>query len=212
MSISEKTLKSEYSSKLYFFIAFNFLIAWSVIIFGKIEFNNITVFLKEAVSQESLIGIFLPITTIVINGLLSSNIKAKLVFWKIKNPLPGSIAFSKLSHSDARISIKSLESRNGVLPTDPQEQNRLWYNIYKKHDNKPIIHEVHRNFLFTRDMSSIAFLFAVLWLFAMPFLHIEILAKSLLWLVYVLEYFLTMIAARNYGHRFVCNVLAEESV
>ena len=51
----------------------------------------------------------------VVNGLLSADAKARIVFWRWSNPLPGSEAFSRHASRDPRIDIAALEEKNGGL-------------------------------------------------------------------------------------------------
>ena len=53
----------------------------------------------------------------VVNGLLSAQAKARLVFWRWKNPLPGSEAFSRYVTLDPRIDVAALKSKRNVSMT-----------------------------------------------------------------------------------------------
>jgi hypothetical protein len=94
----------------------------------------------------------------VVNGLLSSDTKARLVFWRWAHPLPGSFAFSRYAQRDSRIDLAALEKRVGPFPSEPREQNARWYKLYKSICNEPAVIDAHRYFLLTRDYSGIAFL------------------------------------------------------
>ncbi|EHP42302.1 hypothetical protein OR16_15274 [Cupriavidus basilensis OR16] len=61
----------------------------------------------------------LPVVVLLLTGLLSHEAKARLVYWRIRNPLPGSQAFTKYAPADARTDMKALARNVGALPTDP---------------------------------------------------------------------------------------------
>jgi len=144
----------------------------------------------------------------VVNGLLSADTKARLVYWRWSNPLPGSFAFSRHSERDARIDMTELRRVVGVWPSDPRQQNALWYRFYKSVEHEPAVTDVHRHFLLTRDYAGIAFLMLVV---AGP-LGLLLLPSAVTAAAYIglllLQYLLTRQAATNYGVRFVTTVLA----
>jgi hypothetical protein len=39
----------------------------------------------------------------------------------------------------------------GPLPTDPRQQNALWYILYKSVGDDPSVSQLHREFLSARD-------------------------------------------------------------
>ncbi len=67
----------------------------------------------------------------VVNGLLTPNFKARLVFWRWSNPLPGARAFSKYIWLDDRINTDALKNKIGTFPIAPRDQNALWYSMFK---------------------------------------------------------------------------------
>ena len=151
-----------------------------------------------------------PLLLFLLNGLLSSNQKAILVFWKLKNPLPGSIAFSKLSKEDPRIDRKKLKEIHGNLPKNPKDQNRLWYKIYQKNTLDIVVSESHRTFLLARDSASLSFLFIVF--IGIPALVIATWPINIYYFSFLLvQYIVVVVGAQNRGRRFVTNVLAVES-
>lgn len=144
----------------------------------------------------------------VINGLLSPSIKASLVFWRWKNPLPGSFAFSYYAERDPRIDVAALRRIVNPWPIEPRDQNVQWYKLYKSVEAEPAVIDAHRHFLFTRDYSAIAFFM----LFAAGPLSIWYIASRATAGVYLgilaLQYLLVRQAACNYGVRLVTTVLA----
>jgi len=143
----------------------------------------------------------------VINGLLSPFAKARLVFWRWSNPLPGSFAFSRYAARDPRIDLAALRHMIKVWPSDPHEQNALWYRLYKSVESEPAVIDAHRSFLLTRDYTAIAFLV----LLAAGPLGLWFLSAKLAAIygsIMLLQYLLARQAASNYGVRFVTTVLA----
>lgn len=144
----------------------------------------------------------------VVNGLLNVQAKARLVFWRWHDPLPGSRAFSHYVHLDPRIDVAALKSKAGPFPTKPNEQNALWYKLYKSVENDPRVLHVHRLFLLTRDYAGIAFMLLIVFggigVFAMQTYRTELLYAAAL----LMQFVASAVAAKNYGVRFVNTVLA----
>jgi hypothetical protein len=167
--------------------------------------------LAEDAIGVSLISALLYILTIVTSGLISPGLKARLVFLRNKNALPGCRAFSEYIDKDPRIDPKIIVNNNGILPTLPEEQNRLWYRMSKKHGDDRSVIEAHKHFLLTRDLCSIHLLF----LFFLGLLSYFSMTNKTHWLIYstslVISLVALIVAAQNYGIRFVTNVLAAES-
>ncbi|QOK96846.1 hypothetical protein HF909_10665 [Ralstonia pseudosolanacearum] len=153
----------------------------------------------------------LPVVVLLLTGLLSHEAKARLVYWRIKNPLPGSQAFTKYAPADARINMKTLAKNVGALPTDPGEQNARWYKLYRLVGDDPAVSHAHKLYLMYRDMAAMSLLLiplvpAALWYAGAP--------STSRWIaggLFALQYVVCAIGARNSGTRFVCNVLAVHS-
>ncbi|WP_439490218.1 hypothetical protein [Algoriphagus sp.] len=151
-----------------------------------------------------------PILLFLLNGLVSSDQKAVLVYWRFKDPLPGAEAFTKLSKKDYRINRGKLKEIYGVLPKGPKQQNKLWYKIYQKNSSNLIIQASQGGFLLARDLTSLSVLF-VLFL-GVPVLIIGSWPISFFYFgVLVLQYLVVCRVAQIKGRRFVNNVLAIES-
>lgn len=165
-------------------------------------FSKIKYFLEEKYIIY-LIGLLL---VFIFSGILPAKWKEMIVFWKIKNRLPGCYAFSKYAKEDNRIDLKLLESNYGVLPTDPREQNELWYKIYKNLNDSEI-NDSHKNFLLAREITVISFIGLIL---IFPFLFLNYICVFM-FLFLLIEFIIFRIIAKNYAERFVTNVLAYES-
>lgn len=204
----EVNLKAKNTPQLWILLSANILITCGI--FFPIYFKEITSEFDIIFILKGLGASIAPLLLFLLNGLLSSNQKAVLVFWKLKNPLPGSEAFSKLSKEDTRIDRKKLKEIYGSLPKNPSDQNKLWYKIYKKNALDIMISESHRVFLLARDLTSLCFLFIVF--IGLPTLIIVNWPLNIYYFSFLLiQYFIVVIGAQNRGRRFVTNVLATES-
>lgn len=164
---------------------------------------------QEYRAKEGIIVALSPILVLILTGLISSGNKARLVYWRLRNALPGHRVFSKLAKDDPRIDMKNLLSKMGSLPQDPKEQNTKWYSLYKRYSESVTVKEAHRSFLLARDLCSVSFLFAVSgpWGFLL-FQHAGKWAL-LYFVVMFLHYLVFALVAQNNGNRFICNVIAE---
>jgi hypothetical protein len=204
----ELSLKAKNTPRLWILLSANILIIWST--FFPLYLKEISNEFDSLLILKGLGASSAPLMLFLLNGLLSSNQKAILVFWKLKNPLPGSRAFSKLSKEDPRIDRKKLKEIYGPLPNNPLEQNSLWYIIYKKNALEIVISESHRAFLLARDLTSLCFLFIVI--IGVPMLIIAKWPINIYYFAFLLvQYFIVVIGAQNRGRRFVMNVLAVAS-
>jgi len=104
-----------------------------------------------------------------------------------------------------------LKNKLGVLPQDPQAQNALWYRLYQKHSAEMRISEAHRFYLLTRDMTTISAVCLLLFSIGVVLASVAWQASLLYAAALLVQYLLVATAARNYGNRFVLNVLSQES-
>ena len=137
--------------------------------------------------------------------------KARLVYWRWSDPLPGSRAFTKFVKEDDRIDEARLLKNIGIFPANFKEQNSKWYSLYLKVKNEVSVLDAHRAFLLYRDMTSLSIILLVL-------------AAGILWFldfprddtykacsVFAIQYVLVMLSARLAGQRMVCTVLSIHS-
>lgn len=144
----------------------------------------------------------------ILNAQLSSTAKARIVFLRWVNPLPGSEAFTRHAATDPRVDLAAIACTHGPLPTEPPAQNALWYKLYKSVEADPSVTYVHREFLFARDYSCIAFLMVIV-LGTAGFFTIPSMGTAATYFgMLMLQFLLSMRAARNHGRRFVTTVLA----
>lgn len=155
-------------------------------------------------------GALIALVVGVLNSQLSHDMKARLVFWRWHNPLPGNYAFTKVMKSDTRIDPTSLLAFANPLPEDPAEQNRLWFKWYREFKDDTAIQQVHREYLLTRDWTGLAFLFLLTMIpvaiWQMRLEQVLIVAAALLF-----QFLIVRQSAKNHGERFVASVLAYKS-
>ena len=152
------------------------------------------------------------IVTSVANGLLSANMKARLVFLRWTHALPGHRAFSKHAPADPRIDLDRLKKYLGnKLPEGPEAENKAWYRIFKEVEAEPEVQHIHREFLFMRDYAGFSALFLVgLGVAALVLVQSWKVALTYC-LVLLLQFIVVRHVAATYGTRFVCTVLAVKS-
>ena len=187
--------------------ALNVAIFWAVV-FTRADFSEIGTLLSSLSIKDGTVGLIASIGAFVLDGLLSADTKARIIYWKYTHPLPGSRAFSEHLEKEPRADPDRLAQQWGAFPDDPVEQNRLWYRIYKNVEKEIRVHEAHRAWLFSRDIAAYAVLF--LTFFGIATLISDIPWTSAWWYLVGLagQYLLAIAAARTYGVRFVRTVLA----
>jgi hypothetical protein len=87
----------------------------------------------------------------------------------------------------------------------------LWYRLYKKHIGNVVVTEAHRVYLLTRDMTALSAIFLILFSLGVGSDSVNWRTGCLYATILIAQYFIIATSARNYGIRFVLNVLAEES-
>ncbi len=207
----EPYLKGKNAGYLWSFIGANLAIFLSLVVSRQFTSSSIDHFWERVTTKDGIIAATIPILAIVLSGVLSDAGKARLVFWHWRNPLPGSRAFTDLIGTDPRVDVSALRRKCGDFPQNPREQNALWYRLYKKHKTTTLVWEAHKIYLLTRDLTTISAIFAVL--FSIGVVAASVGSKISLWYsgALIVQYLLVASSARNYGKRFVLNVLAEES-
>jgi hypothetical protein len=162
---------------------------------------------KMAAMRASL-SVLLPVPILFLSYVLSQSQKATIVFWRLKNPMPGSRAFSVHAPADVRINMAALKTNVGEFPVDEREQNSMWYRLYKLVENDTAVLESHQNFLMFRDIAAMSLLLVVLAPIALLLAGFS--GRTVVWCsaFFLAQYLITALASRNNGIRFVQNVLA----
>lgn len=211
MTTEQKYLKNKNARFLWLFIGVNLSAFLSVSIGTQLTGSLIEHFWQRVSARDGLAAICMPLAAVVLNGLLGDLAKARLVFWRWQNPLPGCRAFSELMGTDPRIDAAALRAKHGELPHEPKAQNTLWYQLYKKHTESVTVIEAHRAYLLTRDMTAVSAVFVVLFSMGVLIASVGWKMAALYSAVLIAQYLILSTSARNYGRRFVLNVLTEES-
>jgi hypothetical protein len=175
--------------------------------------TDVNDFLSKLKSPSGFFPILSFPLAIVLEGLIHSDHKAVIVFWRTENPDPGSRAFSHIAPKDPRINMDRLHKLfPGGFPQDPDEQNSTWYRLYRKYSESPIVYDAHRFFLLTRDLAALTVVLIPFCIIAHLFWHssVEVIVSHVLVLAGLA--FITLLSAKNYGKRFVANVLVEATL
>lgn len=163
------------------------------------------------VSMRTSLTILLPIPALILSSLISADFKAILVFWRFKNPLPGSRAFSVHAPADHRIDLARLKKSVGTFPVSERDQNARWYSLYRQVDSDPSVVDSHKNYLLFRDIAAMSLLLIPI-LAVVMYLNGVGASRVLIAIGWFLgQYLVTAFAARITGIRFVQNVLAVHS-
>ncbi len=178
-------------------------LAW-ILTFGLVSLPDVEQAIK-AIGGSTVIGI----VSVWLAFLIPAEFKHSLVFFRIKNALPGH-RFISLCQRDVRIDPQEfdrrvLKGRNDLIPV---EQNRLWYaEVYRKVQNELEVASVHRSFLLYRDAAVVVLLIAFLlvsdWLFFQ-----RVASSGYLSVLTAVESLLLCLAANNIGKRFVTTSVA----
>jgi hypothetical protein len=205
-----KPIKDQNRWQLWFAILAN-----AIAFYALMQWDDIAALGTRALINRSgnilPLGLVILIAT-VINGQLSAEAKARIVFLRWRNALPGHRAFSQLAAKDSRIDLGRLKKACGnKLPDDPADQNSVWYRLYKSVENKPSVEQAQRDFLLMRDYAGLAAICITIFGLA-AIVEIQSLRVSLLYVAgLVVQFLLVRQAAANYGTRFVTTVMAEKS-
>lgn len=172
-----------------------------------IEINS---FLLKLKSPTGLFPILSFPLAVILEGVIHSNFKAIIVFWRKRNPLPGCRAFSDIAPNDPRINMAVIKNMYpGGLPDDPHDQNVAWYELYRQHRNKPIVYDAHRFFLLTRDLAVLTVVLIPFCVVAHLFWGSPASAIGYHMLLLAVIAILISFSAQSYGRRLVENVFAE---
>jgi len=147
----------------------------------------------------------------LLNSLVSSDTKARLVFWRWHHPLPGSAAFTRHGPNDSRVDMAALAAKHGPLPAAPKEQNVLWYRLYRGVSNEPAVEQAQRHFLFARDFAFMSLIMLVILGITAAFFIRPALTAEFYILLLMVQWGIATRAANVGGHRFVTNVLAQSA-
>lgn len=201
------SLKTQNIPMIILYVLFNTSIFYIFYKNDNFDFNNIQNVFNDLSKKDGIMFILLPIFLVIIQGLIPPKIKEIIIFWKIKNRLPGCQAFSKYLYEDNRIDKKKLMEKYGKFPKKEEKQNKLWYLIYKDVSSDAGIVKAHKDYLLTRELTILTIFFFI---FPIILLYFDTNIKTLfLFIIFlILEYLIIRYSSKNYAIRFVTNVLA----
>ncbi len=155
-----------------------------------------------------IVGALLPFWLL---GILPAIPRDRLVHWRWQHPLPGSRSFSNIGLASARVDLGRIVLQYGPLPNAPEEQNALFYRIYRRYRDDVGILQTHREYLLMRDLAVINAFMTV----ALPLTFWRLGNDGVTTLQYgaalFAAYALTAWSAQTYASRLVENVLAAAS-
>ncbi len=214
----KKSLKEYRKSELKSFLFSNLLILLLTSNIVSTLENGIENFDKKII-LTLIVNIIIPSTaiyvfTFIFDSIIPSWIKDKLVFSYL--PKPGDTIFTDLKrkNNDDRFTTDDVEhyykdiyNRIDKNPKYKEKQNSLWYEIYHKHRDHPIVFGSNRDFLLLRDLlTQLCVLFIVILGFQI-ILGIELISNK--YCIYsVLMFIILKFSAQIQGKRAVYNVLS----
>ena len=157
--------------------------------------------------KNSVLSLAFYIFVLILTYILPSKWKHCLVYRRWRHPLPGSRVFSDLLDKDERLSRQDLVNEFGELPISAEDQNALWYKIYKTKQNDIVVLNSHARWLLFRDMFAISIIL-LLPSTIFTFWNSGVKAGISFALLYLVVFGGIWVCARNTGERFACNVLA----
>lgn len=172
---------------------------------------SLTKLTQSALIRGILLAAVGPLVAVFLNDLLPSGAKASIVFWRLKDVLPGHRAFSKHADVDPRIDMVALKGRIGEFPQSPRDQNTTWYRLYQKHQSNVSVSDAHKRFLLFRDSASLTLLIFVITSVAVILVGIPSSLQAMLLGGLLIQFLWLALSARNTGVRLVQNVLALEA-
>lgn len=116
-----QSLKAQNAWKLAGFVVANVVVFWSILALGRLDTASLAEALGAIDLKDAALGALVPAAVLVLNGLIGSEWKAILVFWRLRNALPGCRAFSELAHRDPRVDLEALNAQFSELPSDSRE-------------------------------------------------------------------------------------------
>jgi hypothetical protein len=152
---------------------------------------------------DSLLMLYLAmVLTLVVGNMVTSRLKAVLVFWEWPEPWPINKAVSRYVPKEAS------PAGSGQPPIGAAAQRDLWNQIYRKHRSDPAVTEAATRFRLAQELAWLAFV--ILIFFGIGTLAVgHITAPTLAYSACLLfQYLCAAMAARTIGIRFFSDVLA----
>lgn len=148
------------------------------------------------------------VVLLVFQDLAPPGLKATLVFWRVRDALPGHRAFSELSGRDPRVDPAALAALSPKDPETGRQQNARWYRWLKEVEAEPPVSDAHRRYLALRDCAALLLLLALISP-GLGVLEVQTWVSSLkLAGLCLAAYLVVMLSARHAAERLVVNVIA----
>jgi len=198
------TLKGKNLTWLVATLAFDAIVLWLV----SSQASVTELASAQSLAKRAVLVTLLPMPALLLSSLLSSNLKAVLVFWRWQHPLPGARAFTVHAPADPRIALDRLCKNVGEFPQDAYEQNSRWYALYREVQSEASVQDSHGQYLLFRDLAGVSLLLTMgvpLVLLAVASATSIVLGTAMFFLG---QYLLAAQAGRVAGVRMVRNVLA----
>lgn len=161
----------------------------------------------SAIPGSASLGLIV-IMSLVLLGLIPPIWRDRIIHLRWQNPLPGCRAFSVIGPKSSHVDMQGLAAHIGVLPTDPDAQNHLFYRLYMPLRDDVGVCDAHRRYLAARDIGTISALLVIpLPIMAMIATH-DIARAGWYGVLLFFTYLLCAIAAKNYSLRMVQHVLS----
>lgn len=152
------------------------------------------------------------IFVLLLTSLLPSGAKAVLVFWRLRDALPGHRAFSVHAGADPRVNVEALRKNVGMFPEQSKEQNALWYKLYKRVESDPAVAHANKYYLLFRDLAALSLMLGIIATVVLLAIGATVELALAAGTLFTAQYAATAIAARNEGVALVRNVLALHSI
>jgi hypothetical protein len=211
--VKQRYIKSENRKWLIGYLFLNIVIF--ALFASLINFNltNADQLVSKLKNPQGFIPLTAAILIIVLEGLFKNSVKEFLVFWRLKNRLPGHRAFTKIGPNDSRIDMEKVKALfPDGLPVDPKKQNSEWFQLYREYQDELQVFYSHKAFLVTRDLASLTVVFIPLSIFGHFLLGTPTQMVGYHLSILVILFVGISLSARHYGERFVANVLVEASI
>jgi hypothetical protein len=148
----------------------------------------------------------------LLQDIVPKAVKEAFVFFRVRNRLPSSRAYTELAMRDNRVSAAFVEKVSAQNDLSPTAQSARWFEIYNKIRDRPQIKHANLRYLAWRDGAAASLVLAL----ATPVLGA---ASILAWteVAYLsggctAAAFLIAQAARNMANELVIEVVALEAV
>lgn len=198
------SLKTQNLPLIGLYIIFNIAIFLTLLNTGNIDIISIKLYFTELKVEDGMFFSMLSLIIIVSSGMFSNKFKEIIVFWKLKDRLPGCKAFSKYIYEDERIDIEKIKNKVGKFPIEPKKQNSKWYELFKSIKDSSI-YKTHKDSLLCRELAVMTLL---MFLLIVPIFYKYEIVGFYYFIFLILEYLIIRNCAKNTAERLVVNTLA----